>query len=223
MASDGWVPPTVHPCPSRWGGRGCFNHARNKCRQEDGASNIIEFAHLGAALVQRSGSELWDLGNVSTCRWWLKASKFCLLSRVVMCWSWETNPDALVVLDVAAGAHCARTSTVGRAERRGGPVCGAPWPRSRSRSSMLLRCERPSKVQRRPGEADGRSAQGFKEGPRGAVQQAEKSKNERHHTYATFLYRFVWAHLHRGETSKAGGAASSISSASMTTADIVPA
>ena len=36
-----------------------------------------------------------------------------------------------VVVVVVAGAHCAHIGTVGRAERRSGPVCGAPWPRSR--------------------------------------------------------------------------------------------
>ena len=51
-----------------------------------------------------------------------------------------------------AGAHSAHTVTVCRAERRGGPVCGAPWPRSRSRSSMLLRRERPSRGRRLFGE-----------------------------------------------------------------------
>ena len=55
------------------------------------------------------------------------------------------------------------------------------------------------------------------------MQQAEKSKNERHHTNATFLYRHVRAHFHRGETSKASGADSSISSASCTIADDVSA
>ena len=48
-----------------------------------------------------------------------------------------------VALEMGAGAHCARTGTKGRVERRGGPVCGAPCPRSRSRPSMLLRHGRP--------------------------------------------------------------------------------
>ena len=32
-----------------------------------------------------------------------------------------------IVLGVVAGAHCARTGTVGRAEQQGGPECGALW------------------------------------------------------------------------------------------------
>ena len=74
-----------------------------------------------------------------------------------------------VALEMGAGAQCARTGTKRRVERRGGPVCGAPLPRLRSRSSMLLRRGRPGtgrrgflpeQVSTGSGEADDRSAQG---------------------------------------------------------------
>ena len=44
----------------------------------------------------------------------------------------------LVALEVGAGAHCARTGTVGRARPRGGPVCGAPSPRSRTPETRVV-------------------------------------------------------------------------------------
>ena len=43
-----------------------------------------------------------------------------------------TNPDVVEMAPYRFGSgcwpHCARTSTVGRAERQGGPECGALWP-----------------------------------------------------------------------------------------------